>query len=75
MGRRLPISVNEGEKRPHEPMQAAKFASEVGVIMRESFPVLPHWKDYKKDEQYYKTFVSQLYVSAILFEGYTCIHA
>ena len=74
MGRRLPISVEEGKRRPHVPVQAAKFASEAGIVMRESIPILPHWKDYKKDEKYYKSFVSQLSVSALLFEWYTCIH-
>ena len=58
MGRRLPISVEEGKRRPHVHVQAAKFASEAGVVMQESIPVLPHWKDYKKDEKYYKSFVS-----------------
>ena len=74
MGSRLPISVEEGKRRPHVLVQAAKFASEAGVVMRESLPVLPHWKDYKKDEKYYKCFVSQLSVSALLFEWYACIH-
>ena len=34
MGRRLPISIAEGNLRPHEPVQAAKFALEAGVIVR-----------------------------------------
>ncbi|KAF0927398.1 hypothetical protein E2562_032484 [Oryza meyeriana var. granulata] len=34
MGRRLPINVAEGKRRPHELVQAAKFASEAGVIGR-----------------------------------------
>jgi len=66
MGRRLPISVQEGKKRPHEPVQAAKLASEAGVIIRESIPILPHWKDYKKDDVHYKTFEGQLAVSELL---------
>ncbi|KAF0936099.1 hypothetical protein E2562_038663 [Oryza meyeriana var. granulata] len=32
MGRRLPIVVPEGMKRPEQPVQAAKLASEAGVI-------------------------------------------
>ena len=35
MGRRLPVTVVEGNLRPHDPLQAAKFASEAGVVMRE----------------------------------------
>jgi hypothetical protein len=65
MRRRLPIVVEEGKRRPHEPVQAAKFASEGGIIIRESMPVLPHWKDYKKDKNYYRKFEGELSVSAI----------
>jgi hypothetical protein len=55
MGRRLPIVVQEG-KKPQDPVQAAKLALDAGVIIRESIPVLPHWKDYKKDDVHYKAF-------------------
>ena len=61
MGRRLPIVVDEGQRRPHEPVQAAKFASKGGIIVWESMPVLPHWKDKK----YYDKFEGELSVSAI----------
>jgi hypothetical protein len=42
MGRRMPIAIEEGKRRPHEPVQAAKFASEAGVIIRDKVPVLTH---------------------------------
>jgi hypothetical protein len=67
MGRRLPIVVKEGKRRPRNPVQAAKLASEAGVIIRESIPILPHWKDYKKDDTLYKNFEGQLAVSALLY--------
>ncbi|KAL5647139.1 hypothetical protein ACJX0J_041494, partial [Zea mays] len=60
MQRRLPIAVEEGKKRPHEPVQAAKFASEAGIIIRETMPILTRWKDYMDDQKYYNSFVSQL---------------
>ncbi|XP_023157744.1 uncharacterized protein [Zea mays] len=60
MQRRLSIAVEEGKKRPHEPVQAAKFASEAGIIIRETMPILTRWKDYKDDQKYYNSFVSQL---------------
>jgi hypothetical protein len=44
------------EKRPHEPVQATKLSSEASVVVRESNPILPHWKDYRKDDIHYKTF-------------------
>jgi hypothetical protein len=49
MQRRLSIAVEEGKKRPHEPVQAAKFASEAGIIIRGTMPILTRWKDYKDD--------------------------
>jgi hypothetical protein len=67
MGRRMTIAVEEGKRRPHEPVQATKFASEAGVIIRDKVPVLTHWKEYKKDDQHYKNFVGKLFVSALLF--------
>jgi len=42
MGRRIPISIAEETLRPHEPVQAAKFASEVGVIIKSQVPILTH---------------------------------
>jgi hypothetical protein len=44
---RMRISVVEGNRRPHDPVQAAKFASEVGVLVRREVPILTHWKQYK----------------------------
>ena len=40
MGRRLPVNVAEGNLRPHDPLQAAKFASEADVIVRGQVPIL-----------------------------------
>ena len=41
------ISVAEGNRRPHDLVQASKFASEVGVVVRSEVPILTHWKQYK----------------------------
>jgi hypothetical protein len=70
MQRRLPISVAEGYKRPSEPVQAAKFASEAGVVVRDRVPILNHWKEYKKDANapIFRDFIGKLGVSSsILF--------
>ena len=48
MGRRLPVTVAEGNLRPHDLLQAAKFASEDGIIVRGQVPILAHWKEYKE---------------------------
>lgn len=50
MGRKLPINIAEGNRRPHKPVQAAKLASEGGIAVRNSVPILTHWKEYKKEE-------------------------
>ena len=61
----MPISVAKGNRRPHDPVQAVKFASEVGVLVRHEVPILMHWKHYKKPSGVidYKNFVEGLTVS------------
>jgi len=61
---RMPISVAEGNRRPHDPVQAAKFASEAGVVVRHQMPILTHWKHYKKPSGvvHYRNFVERLNV-------------
>ena len=43
----MPISITEGNRRPHDPVQAAKFASKAGVLVRCEITILMHWKHYK----------------------------
>ena len=62
MGRRMPISVAEGKLRPHEPVQAAKFASETVVIVRSQDPVLTHLKSYNEQPEHFEGFVGRLVV-------------
>ncbi len=49
LGTMIPIIVKEGKKRPEAPMQAAKLASESGIIIRQHIPIYPSWTDYKND--------------------------
>ena len=44
---RMRISVAEGNRRPHDLVQAAKFASKAGVVVRKDVPILMHWKEDK----------------------------
>ena len=37
-GLRMPISVAEGNRRPYDLVQAAKLASEAGVVVRHEVP-------------------------------------
>uniref|UniRef100_A0A0E0EV75 Transposase Tnp1/En/Spm-like domain-containing protein n=1 Tax=Oryza meridionalis TaxID=40149 RepID=A0A0E0EV75_9ORYZ len=49
LGTMIPIIVKEGKRRPEAPMQAAKLASESGIIIRQHIPIYPSWTDYKND--------------------------
>ena len=64
MGRRLPVTIVEGNLRPHDPVQAAKFASQASVIVRGQVPILTHWKEYKQHTKHFDGFVGKLSVSA-----------
>jgi hypothetical protein len=44
---KIHIHIQEGLKRPKAPMQAVKFASEGGIIVRGHILILPSWRDYK----------------------------
>ena len=51
MGCKMRLSFVEGKKRPEHPVQAAKLASESGIVVRDHMPIYPHWKDYKNESQ------------------------
>ncbi|CAN6372074.1 unnamed protein product [Urochloa humidicola] len=59
---KLPVVIVEGKRRPEAPMQAAKLASEGGIVLRQHMPIHPHWKDYKKDKSVFKDFVGKVSV-------------
>ena len=63
LGAKIRIEIAEGMKRPENPVQAAKFASEGGYIARTIMPILPHFKDYKKDETLVKNYTGKVAVS------------
>jgi hypothetical protein len=63
MGTRMPISVVKGNRRPHDPLQAAKFALEVAVVVRSQVLIFSHWKHYKRWIEHFKEFVAKLSVS------------
>jgi hypothetical protein len=47
---KIKVHITQGKKRPEAPMQAAKLASEAGIIIRDHIPIFPHWKDYMKED-------------------------
>jgi len=44
-------------------MQAAKLASEGGIVLRQHIPILPHWKEYKKDPSILTDYIGKVVVS------------
>ena len=69
-GNKVVIHIPEGMKRPEKPEQAAMLATEGGLIARNHTPILPHFKEYKKDLTTVKDYIGKVAVS-YLFR--TCI--
>lgn len=67
MGTRMSIEFTEGVRRPQNSEQAAKLASEAGVHIRNSMPILTHWKDYKNNSEHFENFMGKLSVSNSIF--------
>ena len=65
LGTKVRIEVAKGMKRPEKPVQAAKLASEAGYIARVHLPVLPHFKEYKKDPNLVKNYIGKVAVSSL----------
>ncbi|KAF8664818.1 hypothetical protein HU200_054544 [Digitaria exilis] len=57
---KIPVVVAEGKKRPDAPMQAAKLASESGIIVRQHVPIYTHWKEYKDDKATCKDYMDKI---------------
>ena len=56
-------SKGEGMRRSEKPVQAAKLASEGGLIARAHMPLLPHFKEYKKNPSLVQNYIGKVYVS------------
>jgi hypothetical protein len=66
LGSKVRIKISEGMKRPVNHVQAAKLASECGLIARSHLPIFPHFKEYKKDKNLVKDFIGKVSVSNLL---------
>jgi len=70
LGSRIPVVIKEGKRRPEAPMQAAKLASEGGIILRQHVPIYTSWKEYKKDKDQFNdqlnNFIGKLSVRCCL---------
>ena len=62
LGCPIPIIIKKGKRRPEAPMQAAKLASESGIIIRQHVPIYPNWTKYKKDGHQLENFKGKLKV-------------
>ena len=60
---KMPLVIAKGKRRPEAPMQAAKLASEGGIILRQHIPIYTHRKEYKNDENPFKDYMGKMGVS------------
>jgi hypothetical protein len=60
---KLPVVIGEGKRRPDAPIQAAKLASEGGIVLRQHMPLFTHWKEYKNDTSVLKDYMGKIVVS------------
>jgi hypothetical protein len=66
LGSKVRIEISEGMKRSVKHVQAAKLASECGLIARSHLPILPLFKEYK-DKNLVKDFIGKVSVSNLLW--------
>lgn len=64
LGTKVTIEIAEGTLLPGKPLQAAKLATEGGLIARSHTPVLPHFKDYKKNKALMENYIGKVAVSS-----------
>ncbi|KAE8783825.1 hypothetical protein D1007_42655 [Hordeum vulgare] len=64
LGTKVPIQIAQGMKRPEKPLQAAiqaaKFASECGLVARSHLPVFPHFKEYKNNATLVEDYIGKV---------------
>uniref|UniRef100_A0A8I7B2C8 Uncharacterized protein n=1 Tax=Hordeum vulgare subsp. vulgare TaxID=112509 RepID=A0A8I7B2C8_HORVV len=63
MGAKVRIEIAEGMRPPQKPVQAAKLASEGGLIARAHMPMLHHFKEYKKNPSLVYNYIGKVSVS------------
>ena len=64
---KVPIQIAQGMKRPEKPLQAAKFASECGLVARSHLSVLPHFKEYKNNATLVEDYIGKVDVSYLFY--------
>lgn len=60
---KIPLHIAEGKRRPEAPLQAAKLASEGGIILRQHIPIFTDWKEYKNDKSLVTNYTDKVAVS------------
>jgi hypothetical protein len=65
LGTKVRIEIDEGTLRPRNPLQAAKLATEGGLIARSHTPVLPPFKEYKENKALMENYMRKVVVSSL----------
>ncbi|KAE8792028.1 hypothetical protein D1007_33451 [Hordeum vulgare] len=60
LGTKVHIQIAQGMKCPEKPRQAAKFASECGLVARSHLPVLPHFEEYKNNATLVEDYIGKV---------------
>ena len=69
---KVSVEIAEGMKRPEKPVVAAKLASKCGMNARKFTPLLPHFKEYKKDTALVKDYLGKVAVSTCFIAYFVC---
>ncbi|TVU42182.1 hypothetical protein EJB05_08575, partial [Eragrostis curvula] len=62
MQMKVPIHISEGKKRPEVPRQAAKLATEAGIVLRRHIPVLPRWNKLQHEQDHLSNYIKKVFV-------------
>ena len=71
-GGRTTLLITQGKSRPVDPKIASMFATACSAAVRDTVPILPHWKQYKGRHEIFSMYVAHLSVS---FATHLTVHS
>ena len=71
-GGRITLLIPQGKSRPVDPKIASMFATACSAAVRDTVPILSHWKQYKGRHEIFSMYVAYLSVS---FATHLTVHS
>ena len=71
-GGRTTLLISQGKTRPVDPKIASMFATACSAAVRDTVPILPHWKQYKGRHEIFSMYVAYFCVS---FANHLIVHS